>query len=159
MLLTLVRHGQCYVAENHLGYNACRNPHLTEQGRETACDVSLPVTVYDYAFVSPLHRAIETLRMSHVKYMKRIVTDDVRERRMNLCDLMDGEDINTKGETFEELDERIRRFISHITTLQDGSNTKMVVFTHFLFIRRLVEMITKEDPGKIEYGGSVTLDL
>jgi broad specificity phosphatase PhoE len=96
--------------------------------------------------------------MSHVKYMKRIVTDDVREQRMNLCDLMDGEDINTKGETFEELDERIRRFIAHITTLQ-GSNTKIVVFTHCLFIRRLVEIITTEDPGKIEYGGSVTLDL
>jgi broad specificity phosphatase PhoE len=105
---------------------------LTDKGKEQASQVE---GEYDVVFCSIMKRTKLTLELSKIKYSKLIGTDLCREKRSDICDFLAYED-ETKKETEEELEQRIKTFIYFLRSQVSPYQTILVV-SHGDFIHTL----------------------
>jgi hypothetical protein len=94
---------------------------------------------YDLVVISPLTRTLQTFRHSHIFAPRIIISDLVREWKLDLCDFKLDEMV--RFETIEELDSRIEKFKIWIKNLCDRfpDYTKIAIFTHYDFVWHLTK--------------------
>jgi broad specificity phosphatase PhoE len=129
MRVHFLRHAESIFNRDLISEKDC---DLTEKGRQQASQVEGD---YDIVICSTMKRACQTLENSKLTYGRLLFTDLCREKRADICDFLPHED-ETKKETEEELQERIRSFLYFLKSQVSPFQTVLVV-SHGDFIHTL----------------------
>ncbi|AYV80612.1 MAG: 2,3-bisphosphoglycerate-dependent phosphoglycerate mutase [Harvfovirus sp.] len=124
-----IRHGESIFNANPDIDDTCGDS-LTEKGKLECEELAkkLAHVKFDHVIVSPLLRALQTLKLSKVPHEKAIIINECREYKQNKCDFLSDEAIIY--ETENDIMERITKFKS----LLEKYDGRIAVFTHADFI-------------------------
>ncbi len=122
--ITLIRHAESIY--NKTMDNSLINCGLTDEGKIQSSKLEYN---FDLIIVSPLKRALDTLKYSNITYKNLEISDLFREYKTNGCDYFENEAIIS--ETEEELYSRIKQAKQYISTLNQSN---IGVVTHGDFI-------------------------
>jgi broad specificity phosphatase PhoE len=103
MHITFLRHAQSIFNAYLTSEKDC---DITLKGKEQAAALE---GEYDVIVLSCLRRTHQTLTYSNLRAKRILMTDLCREKRVDICDYLEGED-ETKKESLEELGWRIESF-------------------------------------------------
>jgi len=109
------------------------NCDLSDNGKKQASNL---IGNIDLVIVSPLKRAIETLKNSKINYKKLLTCSLCRENRNTpKCDYLEGEEMFI--ESREQLLQRIEEF-KHLLDLLSENYNRILIVSHGIFICNLV---------------------
>lgn len=164
--VTIIRHVESEYNSTSIDSRDCG---ITHSGKLAA---SRLIGYYDFVLVSPLRRALQTLKHSKITYGKVVIVDLLREHKLNECDFLEGEQFMIESETdiivrvcqFRKL---LLEFIASnlnsalsLTPNEDNPNKKILLITHADFVWYLTSKIQgNERFGKwLDCGESLEYD-
>ncbi len=159
MLIYLMRHGKTDWNVQYRLQGSADIP-LNENGRALARQTAaaLRQIPFDAVYTSPLSRARETAEIiAEGRGIPVILEDDLREMNFGIYEgnsSRNWPEIKTifddpvgyvpkGGETFRQLDQRCRRFLSMLTS-REGTNQHVLVCTHGTMLKGLLRVIEQK---------------
>ena len=148
-MITLLRHAESTYNLYNLDEINC---DLSDNGVKQAFKLK---GHYDMVIVSPLKRAMNTLKLSKITYDKLENWNDVREKRDNLCDFIEGEHID-----FESEDDLLVR-INNVKNKLNKLTGNILIVTHADFIWYFTSHISNDERfGKwVDNACSISINL
>lgn len=120
---------------------------LSDYGRDQALRIKGDFTM---VLCSPLKRALNTLRLSQIKYDKLVMCHECREHKnVHKCDYFQNED--RIEETEAQIRSRVRDFKKSLKTYLEGmkEGESLLVVSHAWFINRILKLDRYLDNGEI----------